>query len=163
MENNDSLSPASLSQLLRSKRVEQKLTFDQVADKLKLPVTKIEQLESKSSLAELDPFDRGHLRNYAALLGVDLKPFEPSSDEAQKMSAELKSVEQKGLNVNAPENSRRLFLALAFIILLIVGYFLVTQVIDMGQQVGGILPEMSTENLRLDSPSLPSESRRPQD
>lgn len=79
------------------------------------------------------------------------------------MSAELKSVEQKGLNVNAPENSRRLFLALAFIILLIVGYFLVTQVIDMGQQVGGILPEMSTENLRLDSPSLPSESRRPQD
>lgn len=151
MQHQEVLAGSSFAQLLRNKRLERKLSLKQVADSLKLPTDRLEELEKKSSIEDLNSFERGHLRNYAALLDVDLSPFMLSQDDAQNLSSKLKPVEQKGLNVQAPENSRRVYWTLVWVVVLVVGYFFVTNLLesDMAETVG--LPSMSSEPLILES------------
>ncbi|HEY9017086.1 helix-turn-helix transcriptional regulator [Thiomicrospira sp.] len=150
MQHQEAPAGSSFAQVLRNKRLEKKLSLKQVSDSLKLPTDRLEELEQKSSIEDLDPFERGHLRNYAALLDLDLSPFMLSQDDAQNLSSKLKPVEQKGLNVQAPENSRRVYWFVVWVIVLVVGYFIVTGLLesDMADTVG--LPSMSSEPLLLE-------------
>lgn len=150
MQHQEAPAGSSFAQVLRNKRLEKKLSLKQVSDSLKLPTDRLEELEQKSSIEDLDPFERGHLRNYAALLDLDLSPFMLSQDDAQNLSSKLKPVEQKGLNVQAPENSRRVYWFVVWVIVLAAGYFIVTGLLesDMADTVG--LPSMSSEPLLLE-------------
>lgn len=150
MQHQEAPAGSSFAQVLRNKRLEKKLSLKQVSDSLKLPTDRLEELEQKSSIEDLDPFERGHLRNYAALLDLDLSPFMLSQDDAQNLSSKLKPVEQKGLNVQAPENSRRVYWFVVWVIVLVAGYFIVTGLLesDMADTVG--LPSMSSEPLLLE-------------
>lgn len=158
MQNQEISAGSSFAQLLHNTRLEKKLSLKQVSDSLKLPVDRLEELEKKTSMEDLDPFERGHLRNYAALLGVDLSPFMLSQDDAQNLSSKLKPVEQKGLNVQAPENSRRVYWTVVWVIVLVVGYFVVTNLLesDIAETVG--IPSMSSEPLMLESREIESQN-----
>lgn len=127
-----------------------KLSLKQVSDSLKLPPDRLEELENKTSMDSLNPFERGHLRNYAALLDIDLTPFMLSKNEAQKFSADLKSVEQQNLNVRAPENSRRVYWIIVWALILVAGYFLVSGLMesDMGERVN--IPNIMSESIDLE-------------
>ena len=72
MQNQEISAESSFAQVLRNKRLEKKLSLKQVSESLKLPTDRLEELEQKANIESLDPFERGHLRNYAALLDVDL-------------------------------------------------------------------------------------------
>ncbi|MBE0492903.1 MAG: helix-turn-helix domain-containing protein [Thiomicrospira sp.] len=150
MQNQEISAESSFAQVLRNKRLEKKLSLKQVSDSLKLPPDRLEELEQKTSLESLDPFERGHLRNYAALLDVDLSPFILSKSADQNYSSKLKPVQQKGLNVKAPENSRRVYWAVVWVVVLVAGYFLVTGLLDSNivENVG--IPSMNSESLMLE-------------
>lgn len=150
MQNQEISAESSFAQVLRNKRLEKKLSLKQVSDSLKLPPDRLEELEQKASLESLDPFERGHLRNYAALLDVDLTPFMLSKSADQNYSSKLKPVQQKGLNVQAPENSRRVYWAVVWVVVLVAGYFLVTGLLDSNivENVG--IPSMNSESLMLE-------------
>lgn len=139
----------SIAELLRSKRLEQKLSLEEVAERLKLTIARIEQLEQIRNLEGVTPFDRGHIRNYAALLKVDLSRFELPLQEAQNLSSELKSVEQQDLDFATPEMSKWVVTLVMVFVLLVVGYFIVMGLIDMTESQTVGLPEIRTEHLEL--------------
>ena len=144
----------SIAELLRSKRLEQKLSLEEVAERLKLTVARMEQLEKIRDLDGVTPFDRGHIRNYAALLKVDLSRFELPIKQAQNLSSELKSVEQQDLDFATPEMSKWVVTLVMVLVLLVVGYFIVMGLIDMTESQTIGLPEIRTEHLEL-TPSNP--------
>lgn len=158
MQNQELSSGTSFALVLRNKRLEKKLSLKQVSESLKLPIDRLEELEQKTSIDELDPFERGHLRNYAALLDVDLSAFMLSQDQAQNLSSKLKSVEQPGLNVQAPENSRRVYWAVVWILLLTLGYFLVTELLESDVPASVGIPSISSELVPLESPEHTSQN-----
>lgn len=65
-----------ISGILVQAREEQGLSLSVVAEKLNLSEEQIEKLESEDLVvSELNAFERGYLKNYAELLGVELKSF----------------------------------------------------------------------------------------
>lgn len=120
----------TLAQALRASREQQGLTLSELADQLKLPVEKVEALESVDDLASMNAFDRGHLRNYAALLNLDLAPYELNEAQQKQVAASIKLIQQKELNFHSFKWVKRVFV-MAFIALLAVAvYWGAAQVIE---------------------------------
>jgi cytoskeletal protein RodZ len=101
-----SLGASELRGLLRQARLEKNISFEQLSEHLKLAPEKIEALEAEADALNLSPFDRGHLRNYAAILGVDMTDHLVSVKQMEKTYSELKTIQQKNLNLQAPRNTR---------------------------------------------------------
>lgn len=152
MSDNLNVPTDSFADLLRSKRLEQKLSLQEVSEKLKLATARIEQLEQLRSLEGLNSFDRGHIRNYAELLNVDLSAFNLPVQQAQNLSSELKSVDQSGYDFSTPQTSKRLTKLIVIIILAGVGYLIVMGLLEMSETSSLTLPGIHTESLSL-SPS----------
>lgn len=122
-ENTDpSLNMTDVRSLLRQKRLEKNLTFEQLSDLLKLSAERVEELENKADDLDLSPFDRGHLRNYAAILEVTIANTQLSSRQMEKTFAELRTIQQKNLNLQAPRNTRWLVTLVVVFILLGITY-----------------------------------------
>lgn len=109
-----------MSSALRQKRLEKNLSFETLSDLLKLSAERIEDLENRADAIDLSPFDRGHLRNYAAILEVELDEY--SSKQMEKTFAELKTIQQENLNLQAPRNTRWLVTLVVLFVLLVLVY-----------------------------------------
>ncbi|MDX1795824.1 MAG: helix-turn-helix domain-containing protein [Hydrogenovibrio sp.] len=87
--------PQQLSEMLKSKRKAQALSLEMVSERLKLTKEQLEYFESPElNLAELTPFQRGYLRNYAEVLGVDVSQFDTEFPDGIQVSSTLSKVEQ---------------------------------------------------------------------
>lgn len=119
------LSASTFSDQLRHKRVEKNLSFDQLSEQMKIAPDKIEELEAKADAVDLSPFDRGHLRNLAAILDVDMSQHLISVKQMEKTYSALKTIEQKNLNLQAPRNTRWLVTVFVLIVLFFIGYLFI--------------------------------------
>lgn len=85
---------AELSQLLRQKRQADGRTLEALADSFKVSTKHLAAFESDGfDLSQLDSFQRGYLRNYAALFEIDLAEYETFFPDGKLVSSELKSVD----------------------------------------------------------------------
>lgn len=121
---------SGLAQLIRTGREQKNLTLEDVAKALKLPEEKLQYLETIDDLTKISAFDRGHLRNYAALLDLDLSPFEMNSDQVKDMQMTLKSVQQDDLNLDAAHKVKKLIWLAAVLVVALIGYWLVMALVD---------------------------------
>lgn len=85
---------AELAHLLRQERQADGRTIEALADSFKVSVKHLALFESDEfDLSKLDSFQRGYLRNYAALFEIDLEGFETFFPDGSSVSSELKSVD----------------------------------------------------------------------
>ncbi|WP_044410026.1 helix-turn-helix domain-containing protein [Thiomicrospira microaerophila] len=120
-----SLGSAELSNLLRQKRLEKNISFEQLSEQMKLVPEKIEDLENRADAIDLSPFERGHLRNYATILDVDISSHLMSAKQIEKTYSKLRTIQQKNLNLQAPRNTRWLVTLIVLFVLLLVVYLFV--------------------------------------
>lgn len=92
------LNTPALGEALAQMRENQTFTLAELAGQLKLPPEKLVAFESATDLVSLNAFDRGHLRNYAALLRLDLTPYELSDSQQKALAAPLKSIQKNALD-----------------------------------------------------------------
>lgn len=111
-----------LSQSLAAARQQKKWSLEDVVERLKISQKHLSYFESDAlDMAQLDPFQRGYLRNYAELLDVDIEPFEQVFPVGGAVSSDLQSVEQSDSHVEPVISTKLLkFLISIFIIALIV-------------------------------------------
>ncbi|MDX1352822.1 MAG: helix-turn-helix domain-containing protein [Thiomicrorhabdus sp.] len=96
-------SNTQLSKLLILGREQKKMTVQEAADKLNLSSKQLEKLESSDvNPQELTTFERGYLRNYAALLEVDLQEFETYFPEGKSVGSELQSIQRDNFKTTKP-------------------------------------------------------------
>lgn len=151
MQTESNATPQVFSEYLRRKRLEKKLTLEQVAERLKLSPLRVEGLENITSISDLTPFERGHLRNYAALLEVDMSPFALALSDARNFAADLKSVQQQDLVTEPIEMSKRIVWMVIILILLVASYFIVMELIEISNTERVGLPGLNVQNLELES------------
>lgn len=118
-------SASNLAQQLRQSRLDKSISFDTLAEQMKIPAAKIEELEAKADALDLSPFDRGHLRNLAAILDVDMSQQIISVKQMEKTYSALKTIDQKNLNLQAPRNTRWLVSLFVVMVLVVLGYFII--------------------------------------
>lgn len=84
-----------LSELLKAERETKGLSVEMVAEKLNLSVKQITKIESgESELEELTNFERGYIRNYAALLEINLEEYEFNFPIGSSVVAELQPIQR---------------------------------------------------------------------
>lgn len=84
-----------LNQLLLLQREEKKLSIEEVADRLNLSVEQVEWMETETLDPEkMTPFERGYVRNYAGLLGINEKDYSDFSPTGEQVPTELHSVKR---------------------------------------------------------------------
>lgn len=154
MQTESSTKPQVFSEYLRRKRLEKKLTLEQVAERLKLSPARLEVLETITSMDELTPFERGHLRNYAALLEVDMSPFALELSDARNVASDLKSVEQQDLVMEPVDLSKRIVWTIVILLLLVASYFIVIELIEISNTERVDLPALDIQNIELESSEL---------
>lgn len=83
-----------LSRALVSAREQKKLSVEDVAEQLKIAASHIQYFEGDDlDLTQLDPFQRGYLRNYSELLNVDISPYKTVFPEVVEVGSSLQSVD----------------------------------------------------------------------
>ena len=114
----------ALPEKLRQERENQGLSLEAIAEKLNLSVEQISQIESvQGNIAELSPFERGYIRNYANLLDVDISPFAEEFPHGSGVGSELQPVQRYSYKLSRPIGSRKWVkktISLLFIIAIIV-------------------------------------------
>ncbi|MBF6058810.1 MULTISPECIES: helix-turn-helix domain-containing protein [Thiomicrorhabdus] len=92
-----------LGDLLLKAREEQSLSLDAVSAQLNLSIERIEKMESDSfDPTNLSPFERGYVRNYAKLLGLDDAQFEHYFANNDNVSSDLHSVDRYRYSTQKP-------------------------------------------------------------
>ncbi len=110
----------TISAKLKQMREEQGLSVEAVAEKLNLSAEQIYNLEGLSqSLSEMSPFERGYVRNYAALLELSLDEFESEFPEGVKVGSELHSVQRYSYRLSKPIMARGWVKGLVYIVIFI--------------------------------------------
>lgn len=100
-------SVVTLAIALKQAREEQALSLETVADKLNLSVEQVNNIETnQQNIAQLSPFERGYIRNYAHLLGLDITPFANEFPDGAGVGSELHSVQRYNYKVSKPIASR---------------------------------------------------------
>lgn len=120
-----------LSEKLKQAREDQGWTLETVAEKLNLSVEQIAKLESMNTdLADLTPFERGYIRNYASLLEVSIEEFESEFPSGTVVGSDLQSVERYSYKVSKPIMSRS-WVKMVFYIVIFVVVAWVVSVLDL--------------------------------
>lgn len=92
-----------LNEVLLNAREGKKLSLEAASSQLNLSVDKLRRLERDDlNPIDLTPFERGYVRNYAALLGVDKSSYEQFFPESIEVSSELHSVQRYSMPVDKP-------------------------------------------------------------
>lgn len=103
MNNQETPALPPLSEVLQHARVQQGLSLEAIAEQLNLSLEQIMQMESDAfDPALLTPFERGYVRNYAAILDVDPSVYQPYFPDVIGVSSELLST--KRFNYPAKEH-----------------------------------------------------------
>lgn len=80
----------SIPGLLAHARDDKEMSLEQAAEKLNLSTEQLRFFEKADlDIAELNAFERGYLRNYAALLDVDLNQFPEFAPAGKNVASEL--------------------------------------------------------------------------
>lgn len=107
----------TISAKLKQTREQQGLTIEGVAETLNLSEEQISELEHDvADVKELSPFQRGYLRNYANLLGMDLTEIEAQFPDGIAVGSDLYSVQRYSYKVSKPLMGRGWFKALIWLI-----------------------------------------------
>lgn len=78
-------------------------SLDLVAERLNLSIEQIEKLESlEKEVGELSPYERGYVRNYAQLVGLDLMAYEAKFPDGGTIASDIHSVEKYSYQVSKP-------------------------------------------------------------
>ena len=119
-----------LSGMLTLAREQKDMSMDEVAEKLNLSSKQLDKFEdSNLKIQELSTFERGYLRNYAALLEVDLSEFEEDFPSGISIGSELQSIQRDGYKTTKPIMSR---LSIKMILLALVIGLLIWLVFSSG-------------------------------
>lgn len=83
-----------LAIILKSARQSKGMTLAEAAEQLRVRESTLQVFEgAELDCSELSAFERGYLRNYAALLGVSLEEFEHQFPDSYLLSSNLSRVE----------------------------------------------------------------------
>ena len=111
----------SLNQKLIEAREAKGLSKEDVCSQLNLSPIQLDKLESESlDPTELTFFERGYVRNYAALLGVESAEYECYFPQSKASNNQLHSVKRYSIPVDKPLLGN-FFIKILFIILVVVG------------------------------------------
>ncbi|WP_127470286.1 helix-turn-helix domain-containing protein [Thiomicrorhabdus aquaedulcis] len=95
MSNQECMTMQPLNEILQNARIERGLTIEAVAQQLNLSLEQVAQMESDTiQPALISPFERGYIRNYAALLDIDKSVYEPYFPDVIAVSSELLSTKR---------------------------------------------------------------------
>jgi cytoskeleton protein RodZ len=84
----------ALSHELRQARERKRMSLTHAAESLRISAEHLELFESGAfEFAELDPFQRGYIRNYAEMLEVDLSPYATFFPKVTDVGATLQAVD----------------------------------------------------------------------
>ncbi|KUJ71438.1 helix-turn-helix transcriptional regulator [Thiomicrospira sp. WB1] len=84
----------ALSHELRQARERKQMSVAHAAESLRISADHLTLFESGAfEFAELDPFQRGYIRNYAEMLEVDLTPYETFFPKVTEVGATLQAVD----------------------------------------------------------------------
>ncbi|GKT11721.1 MAG: cytoskeleton protein RodZ [Thiomicrorhabdus sp.] len=99
-----------LNELFIKSREAKGLSLDTVASQLNMSVEQLEKLEGNSfNPTNLTIFERGYVRNYAALLEIESDVFELYFPESNSVCSELHSVQRYSGPANKPLFNTALF------------------------------------------------------
>jgi|ACQI01.1.fsa_nt_gi cytoskeleton protein RodZ len=119
----------AIAQELKQARESLDWSLDQVAEKLNLSIEQIEKLEQiEKNIADLTPFERGYLRNYANLLDLDISSYENTFPDGVGVASDLHSVERYSYKLAKPIFSRRWAKIVFYLLFLIVLLALISTV-----------------------------------
>ena len=120
MSEQETQTKTGLPQQLRQAREGLSWSPATVAEKLNLSEEQIAKLENtETEIADLTPFERGYLRNYAALVEVDITAYEAEFPSGHVVGADLKSVERYRYQVPKPLMQKTWFKAVLYSVLFI--------------------------------------------
>lgn len=150
----------TLPETLKQEREQQGLSLEVIAEKLNLSVEQISHIESaQADIADLSPFERGYIRNYASLLEVDMKPFADDFPSGSGVGSELQPVQRYSYKMSKPISSRRWFKK-TFSLLIII--FLIVVLAQSGINVDTVkqwLAPDSSSNTEMGASSTDNNSR----
>ena len=160
----------SISSKLKAMREQQGLTTAGVAETLNLSEEQIIDLESNiQNLKTLSPFQRGYLRNYANLLGMDMTELESQFPDGMGVGSDLFSVQRYSYKVSKPLMSRgwvKAIIYLVFVVVIAIGIASLDinlddlkAVTDTSAPKQIVLPEI--EETGLTSPATPGSTIEP--
>ncbi len=107
--------------LLRNKRESQGMTQKQVADRLRLRVSVVDDIEHNRFGSQVTTFTRGYLRSYAKLLGLDENIVLSALEQTAEVTPKAQDVEMQSFSrktKHEKHNSR--IMALTWIIAIII-------------------------------------------
>ncbi|MGC9385976.1 MAG: helix-turn-helix domain-containing protein [Hydrogenovibrio sp.] len=85
-----------LGEKLKTAREAQNLSIERVAEQLKISPRHLYFFESGDfELSQLDPFQRGYIRNYADRMAVSLAEYESLFPEAMQVGSRLQTVDDE--------------------------------------------------------------------
>ncbi len=120
-----------VSEKLKQAREDQGLSLEAVAEKLNLSVEQIGKIEQiDSDIAQLSPFERGYIRNYANLLECDISEYEAQFPDGIGVGSELHSVQRYSYKVSKPFVSRK-WVKRVFYLLLIIAVLVVLSMLNI--------------------------------
>ena len=113
----------SVGRILLEERQSQDWTLDQVSDRLKLPLERLEEIEQDNYNDAISvAFYRGYIRSYAQLLNINAADLIERFNNSVKDSVELKSFESLGVFSNTRRrevNSGNLLFKIASLLIII--------------------------------------------
>ena len=92
-----------LNELFINARESKGLSLESVASRLNLSIAQMQKMESNTfNPASLSTFERGYVRNYAALLEIAPEVFDGYFPESDSVCSELQSVQRYSSPANKP-------------------------------------------------------------
>jgi len=106
-----------LSEVLLEARTEKGLSLENLAEKLNLSVSQLQNFESDSlNLSELTTFERGYLRNYANLLDIEIDSYQAAFPDGMAVGSDLQPLQRFSYKSSKPLLSKFWVKLLIFII-----------------------------------------------
>ncbi|NPA72210.1 MAG: helix-turn-helix domain-containing protein [Gammaproteobacteria bacterium] len=79
------------------------LSLEEVSARLNLSIEQLEKIEGDEfNPGDLTTFERGYIRNYASLLGIDYAEIEAYFPDVNSVCSELHSVQRYSFPINKP-------------------------------------------------------------
>lgn len=151
----------SISGLLAHARDDKEMSLEQAAEKLNLSAEQLSVFEKPNlDVSELTAFERGYLRNYAALLEVDLQQFPEFLPAGNNLTSELHpTAEYNDYSQKPPFFGASLFKKIFWSLLLFLIGYGVYSVWPGGAELSEIAED--SFELRLEIPDLIESENEP--
>lgn len=114
-----------LNELLAQARERKGMTLEEAAQKLNLTQSQLLAFEEQDlDVFAMSPFERGYLRNYANLLGLERALYEPYFPKPEEVGSELKSMRRFQYDAPKPLIKSGFLRFIMWLVLLLITVFL---------------------------------------